>query len=76
MERFRVTLDLFEAGEQMMRQNLRRRYPDADDSEIEERLFEWFLHRPGAEHGDCTGRPIDLEKRFGVVSRKDAKIAK
>lgn len=64
MERFQATLDLFEAGEQMMRQNLRRRYPEAGDEEIEQRLLEWFLHRPGAEHGDCEGRPIDLEKRL------------
>ena len=59
IERFRVALDLYEVGEKMMRQNLRRRYPAARDEEIEQRLIEWLRHRPGAEHGDCDGRPID-----------------
>jgi hypothetical protein len=59
VERFRTTLDLFEMGEKMMRQNLRRRYPEDGNEEIERRLIEWLQHRPGAEHGDCDGKPID-----------------
>jgi hypothetical protein len=55
-DRFQVVLDLAAAGEAMMRQNLRRRFPDAPDDEIERRLTEWFLTRPGAEHGDGAGR--------------------
>jgi hypothetical protein len=43
----------------MMRQNLRRRYPEDGDEKIERRLIEWLQHRPGAEHGDCDGKPID-----------------
>jgi hypothetical protein len=58
-QRFRIALDLYEAGEKMMRQKLRRQLPDADENEIERRLIEWLHHRPGAEHGDCTGRPVD-----------------
>jgi hypothetical protein len=61
---FRTTLDLFQTGLDMMRQNLRRRYPTADDEEIERRLQEWLLERPGAESGDCSGRPVDLNTRF------------
>ena len=57
-QRFRTALDLFEAGVGMMRQNLRRRFPDADEKEIAERLAQWLQERPGAEHGDCTGRPV------------------
>ena len=57
--RFRTALDLFEAGVGMMRQNLRRRFPDADEQEIAERLTKWLQERPGAEHGDCIGRPVD-----------------
>jgi Rv0078B-related antitoxin len=61
--RFRTTLALFEAGVSMMRQNLRRRFPEASEEEIQARLTEWLRHRPGAEHGDCTGRPVDWADR-------------
>ncbi len=55
--RLRTTFDLFVAGVRMMRQNLRRRHPDAGEEEIESRLRAWMSHRPGAEHGDGVGRP-------------------
>jgi hypothetical protein len=58
-ERFRVTLDLFEAGVELKRQSLRREFPDADEKEIEERLTDWLQHPPGAEQGDCPGRLVD-----------------
>jgi hypothetical protein len=57
---FRTTLDLFETGLDLMRQNLRRSHPTADDEEIERLLQEWLLDRPGAESGDSSGRPLDL----------------
>jgi hypothetical protein len=56
--RFRIALDLFEAGVGMMRQNLRRQFPEADEKEIASRLAEWLQERPGAEFGDCDGRPV------------------
>ena len=56
-ERFELTLELYELGEAIMRQNLRRQHPDAAEDEIEELLVEWLQHRPGAEHGDAPGRP-------------------
>jgi hypothetical protein len=62
---FRVTLDLFDAGVQLMRQNLRRSNPDADESEIDRRLTTWLRERPGAEHGDCPGRVLDVSARIG-----------
>jgi hypothetical protein len=40
-----------------MRQNLRRRNPEASEEEIEEGIREWLGRRPGAEHGDGVGRP-------------------
>ena len=61
---FRTTLDLFQTGCDLMRQNLRRRYPDVHEHEIDRLLQEWLLERPGAEVGDCPGRPIDVESRF------------
>lgn len=56
---FRTTLDLFDTGLDLMRQNLRRSHPEAGDDEIERLIGEWLLDRPGAEFGDCPGRPVD-----------------
>jgi hypothetical protein len=61
---FRTTLDLFQTGCDLMRQNLRRRYPAAHEREIDRLLQEWLLERPGAEVGDCPGRPIDVKSLF------------
>lgn len=54
--RLRLSLDLFETGVALMRQNLRRRAPDASEAEIERRLGAWLQERPGAERGDAEGR--------------------
>jgi Rv0078B-related antitoxin len=62
---FRTTLDLFETGLELMRQNLRREHPDASEDEIDGRLQDWLHHRPGAEAGDCAGRPVDVNARLG-----------
>ena len=56
---FRTTLDLFDTGLDLMRQNLRRSHPEAGDDEIERLLRQWLLDRPGAKYGDCLGRPVD-----------------
>lgn len=42
-----------------MRQNLRRRHPEASDAEVERLLDEWLVDRPGATSGDCPGRRVD-----------------
>ena len=60
---FRATLDLFQVGIDLMRQNLRRRHPSANDAQIGALLQEWLRHRPGAESGDSSGRPVDLTTR-------------
>jgi hypothetical protein len=64
IEAFRATLDLFETGIDLMRQNLRRRHPEASSEEIERRLGEWLRERPGAEAGDCVGRCVDVNTRL------------
>lgn len=43
--RFRTTIDLYEAGVQMMRLNLRRRHPEETDAEIQVRLVAWMMRR-------------------------------
>jgi hypothetical protein len=64
VDAFRATLDLFQTGVDVMRQNLRRRHPEATEQEIERRLQAWLIERPGAEAGDCPGRSIDVHTRF------------
>jgi hypothetical protein len=61
---FRTTLDLFEAGLDLMRQNLRRTHPGTTEEEVERLLGQWLRERPGAESGDCTGRRVDLPSRL------------
>ncbi len=57
MSRMKMAFDLYETAEAIMRQNLRRRFPNASEAEIERRIVSWLHHRPGAEHGDGIGRP-------------------
>ena len=47
--------DLYQTAKDLMRQNLRRRHPDASEAEIADRLRAWLHHRPGAEQGDVSG---------------------
>lgn len=51
-ERLLSALELSDAGIALMRQNLRRRWPDASTVEIEARLQVWLQERPGSEFGD------------------------
>jgi hypothetical protein len=62
-KRYRLTLDLFAAGEEIMSQNLRRRFPNATLAEIEERIVAWLHDRPGAEQGDAVGEPGTWPRR-------------
>lgn len=41
-----LTFDLHEAGVAMMRQNLRRRHPDASEAELKEMLRAWLQDTP------------------------------
>lgn len=50
--RMELAFDLYEFSDQLMRQNFRRRFPKADEAEIERRFVEWLQTRPGAVHGD------------------------
>jgi hypothetical protein len=54
----RLTLELYQAGEDLMRLNLRRRHPQESEEQIEERLVSWLHERPGAEFGDGPGKPV------------------
>jgi Rv0078B-related antitoxin len=61
--RLRLALDLFQAGEEMMRQTLRRQHPELSGPEIEARVVAWLQERPGAEFGDAPGIPRPWPRR-------------
>lgn len=61
---FQTTLELFDVGLDLMRQNLRRSHPEAAGAEIERLLNGWLRERPGAELGDSSGRPVDVTTRL------------
>jgi hypothetical protein len=63
-QRLRITLELIDAGFEMMRLNLKRRYPRASDAELERKFRRWVTTRPGAEAGDAVGRSVDPAARF------------
>lgn len=56
-DRFRAALDLYEVGENMLRQRLRRERPEASAQDIDAAIAVWLQRRSGAEHGDHPGPP-------------------
>jgi hypothetical protein len=61
--RLQLALDLFRAGEEMMRQRLRREHPGISPLDLESKLVAWLETRPGAEFGDAPGRPVPWPRR-------------
>ena len=53
----RLALDMYEAGEHMLRQRFRREHPDATSEDVDAEVNAWLHWRPGAVAGDCAGRP-------------------
>jgi hypothetical protein len=62
-EKLRIALALSEDGFKMKRQQLRRRFPEADEAEIDRLFRAWLQERPGAEYGDGVGRPISWPRQ-------------
>lgn len=59
LARMRTTFDLCRAADEIMLQNLRRRFPDADEAELHRRFGEWRRKRPADEHANLVARPIE-----------------
>jgi hypothetical protein len=59
-EKLRLAFEMHDLGCAMMRENLRRRFPEDSDEARERRFIEWLHTRPGAELGDAVGRPRPL----------------
>jgi hypothetical protein len=64
-QKLQASLDMFSYGCDMMRQNLCRLHPNADDSAIEDLLRRWLRTRPGAEFGDGVGRSVAWPRTRG-----------
>ena len=52
-QRFRLVLDLMDDGIEMMRQNLRRAFPLANEAEVNARLVEWLHTRSNGGLNAC-----------------------
>lgn len=50
-QRFRLALDMADAGIQMYRQRMRREHPDAGPEEIEAEVQGWLMRRSGGYPG-------------------------
>lgn len=60
--RLREAFELYDLGIALMRQNLRRRFPQDTDSEIDGRLLDWRLRRADAPDGDGEGRVVPFPR--------------
>ena len=67
LARMRATFDLYQTAVDMMRQNLRRRHPDASEAEIARQLQEWMLEQPE----DPPGTPL---RAMDAARRHDSSL--
>ncbi len=51
-EKLKLSLQMFEYGCQLMRQNLRRRFPELDAAALEHALQDWLRNRNDTDCGD------------------------
>jgi Rv0078B-related antitoxin len=49
LSRMQVAMELYQAAEEMMRQNLRRWHPHESEEEIERRLLSWLRKEDDSE---------------------------
>jgi hypothetical protein len=62
-ERLRATFELIDFAERMLRQRIRREFPEITDQALEERVSAWYERRPGAEFGDGEGISVAWPRR-------------
>ena len=51
--RLRLALNMMDAGIEMMRLNLQRKYPDESEQQIDHRLIEWLEYQPHSSDFRC-----------------------
>jgi hypothetical protein len=55
-EKFRLAIEMNELGIEIMRSNLRRRFPNATEDELKRLLHDWLHDRPPDAPGVVTNR--------------------
>jgi len=60
--RFRETLDLFQVGVSLMRQNIHRSAPGLDDEAIDDRLRHWLWRYPAQVPRDHALRLVSSSR--------------
>lgn len=55
VRRFEETMELFDTALAIQRQNIHRRHPELSEDDVDRRLQEWLLERPG-DHTSPTFR--------------------
>lgn len=58
--RMQTLLELFEAGEEIMRQNLRRRFPWESEESLQRRFLAWRWRLPGHGGPEAPVLPLAL----------------
>jgi hypothetical protein len=51
----RVAFDLFDAAEELLRQNILREFPESTEQEIEAKIIAWLQDRPGDNMATVPG---------------------
>jgi len=64
MSEYKLTnfLNLMQIAENAFIYKLKKKFPDISETEIKKKLSEWYHDRPGAEHGDGCGTPVDISR--------------
>jgi Rv0078B-related antitoxin len=57
--RMQLLFDLYQTAEDMQRMNLRRKYPEASEEELHQRLVAWRQDRPYVERTAKEAAPGD-----------------
>ncbi len=74
-QRFRLALDMAEAGLQLYRQRMRREHPNASDEEIEAEVQGWLMRRPGDYPGPPSSRLPRHLRSYSPTGRHTAHFA-
>ena len=65
LARMRTAFDLYQTAVDLMRQNLRRRHPEASEEEIRHRLQVWMFEQPAEPPGSPL-QVVDATRRRRV----------
>jgi hypothetical protein len=59
-EKMKTLLDLFEFGESVMRENLKRKFSRESEEQIDRRFLAWRLRLPGYDEAEAPAAILEL----------------